>query len=394
MSNCIACGNNVLIDIYHPEPSPLVALNLPKSEEAAISAIKLPMTFKMCGICGHVFNVDFQYAQVPYEGDSNRMYNAGPLWQEHMKGLINHLIENVEVWKDGQVIDIGCGDGQFLRMLKEAYPAARCVGYEPGVDARKQNPFTVVQDYFIPERDLRRHNPSILLCRHVLEHLENPREFIAQIAYWSGVYGIEPIFVAEVPCIDTSLEVGRLSDFLYEHVSNFTMESLAALFMGSGFELLEIKRCYGEEVLVGVFKPRTTAIRHTRTLADTFTQKARDSVERVKEQLNAMKHSQPVVLWGGTGKSAAFINNHKLDAARFPVVVDSDSAKWGKFVPGTGQMIQNPGKVVWQNNTVIVITTPWRADDIYKDICSRPLRYGRLVVLQVGEMKDYEPSAI
>jgi hypothetical protein len=167
------------------------------------------------------------------------------------------------------------------------------------------------------------------------------------------------------------------------------MESLAALFMGCGFELLEIGRCYGEEVLVGVFKPRTVAIRYTRTIADTFTKKARDSVERVKEQLNAETN---VVLWGGTGKSAAFINNHKLDAAHFPTVVDSDSGKFGKFVPGTGQEIQDPKIVNELFEPTIVITTPWRADDIYRDITARELSYKRLIVLKDGEMKDYEPT--
>jgi hypothetical protein len=105
-----------------------------------------------------------------------------------------------------------------------------------------------------------------------------------------------------------------------------------------------------------------------------------------------MKNEQPVVLWGGTGKSAAFINNHKLDAKNFPSVVDSDKNKFGNYVPGTGQVIQDPDKFAWKNNTVIVITTPWRADDIYKDICTRPVRYNRLVVLQDGELRDYEPS--
>jgi hypothetical protein len=328
MNTCIACGNNILLPIYNPEPSPLVALNLPRTAEQAQTAIKLPMSFRMCAVCGHVFNVDFSYAKVPYEGDSNKMYNSGPLWKDHMQKLIDHLIGNAATWEGGQVIDIGCGDSLFLQMFKEAYPTGRFVGYEPGVDAKISRQFTVIQDYFTPERDLRRHNPTLLLCRHVLEHMENPREFVAQISYWSGMYGIEPLFVAEVPCLDNSLEIGRASDFLYEHVSNFTMSSLAALFMGSGFELLEISRTYGEEVLVGVFKPKMQALRYNRVLADNFTEKVTTSISRVKEQLDTMKNEQPVVLWGGTGKSAAFINNHKLDAKNFPSVVDSDKNKF------------------------------------------------------------------
>jgi len=49
---------------------------------------------------------------------------------------------------------------------------------------------------------------------------------------------------------------------------------------------------------------------------------------------------RPVAIWGGTGKSAAFMNRYAVDAARFPIVVDSDPAKVGTFVPGTGQEIR------------------------------------------------------
>ena len=47
-----------------------------------------------------------------------------------------------------------------------------------------------------------------------------------------------------------------------------------------------------------------------------------------------------VAIWGGTGKSAAFMNRYRVDATRFPVIIDSDPAKVGTFVPGMGQAIR------------------------------------------------------
>jgi hypothetical protein len=38
-----------------------------------------------------------------------------------------------------------------------------------------------------------------------------------------------------------------------------------------------------------------------------------------------------VAIWGGSGKSVAFINRYGLDSERFPTVVDSDAAKTGTF---------------------------------------------------------------
>lgn len=59
------------------------------------------------------------------------------------------------------------------------------------------------------------------------------------------------------------------------------------------------------------------------------------------ELANLYLSGKRVAVWGGTGKSAAFIHAHHMDAQRFPLVVDSDESKAGAYVPGTGQKIQH-----------------------------------------------------
>src|SRR5205085_11014011 len=68
---------------------------------------------------------------------------------------------------------------------------------------------------------------------------------------------------------------------------------------------------------------------------DARTRKARTDV---RGQLASLGSSgKRIAIWGGAGKSAAFMARHEMDAARFPIVVDSDPTKVGTFVPGTGQ---------------------------------------------------------
>ena len=71
-----------------------------------------------------------------------------------------------------------------------------------------------------------------------------------------------------------------------------------------------------------------------------------------------------VAIWGGTGKSAAFINRYGLDRLRFPIVVDSDFAKVGTFVPGTGQEIRSRDWLKENPGAVVIIPPQWRALDI------------------------------
>jgi hypothetical protein len=386
---CIVCGSKLTHKIFNAGPQPLAALNLPRSAEMAQSALRFPMNFQMCAICGHVFNADFNYAQVPYAEDSNLMYNSGSGWQDHMQTLINKLHKYKDSWLDGVAIDIGCGDGQFFSRLLGTIPTASCIGYEPGIEADKISNFSVIRDYFTPERDLERFRPKLLVCRHVVEHLDKPREFLSDIAYWCGKYDLRPVVLVEVPCFDNSLALGRISDFLYEHVSNFTSDSFHKLFSLSGYTRLEINRYYGGEVLAGFFIPNNTLLHFRSDVANAFSIDVCDSIQKVQDQLEQLRHQGTLIFWGGTGKSAAFLNNYKVDSIRYPLVVDSDAFKVGKFVPGTAQLIGAPEALKDLPDIIYVITTPWRAKDIKLDIERRKLTYSRLLVLQEGVLCDY-----
>ncbi len=388
MTRCIVCGHKHFYPVFNPGPQPLAALNLPNTQEEAKDALRFPMKFVACAFCGHVFNTDFDYTIVPYGKDSNRMYNSGCVWCNHLQYVIDKLLKYRSRWESGIAIDIGCGDGQFFSRLKSQMPQATYIGYEPGVEAERIRDFTVIRDYFIPERDLKRFRPSLLVCRHVLEHLEQPRDFVAEIAYWSSMYDLKPLVLFEVPCIDKAMRLGRMSDFLYEHVSNFTARSFGYLFETAGFTSLDTEVCYDDEVLVGLFECNTVQLNVIRDIAKLFRQQAKNSLKMVSQQLACMP--APIYFWGGTGKSAAFLNTFGVDSDRFPYVVDSDPSKVGRFVPGTSQKIRSVDWLLEHEPGIIVITTPWRARDIFKEIQQRGVRYKQVVVLWKGMLQQYD----
>jgi hypothetical protein len=391
MNRCIVCGHIASQPVFNPGPQPLSALALPRSQQEAIESIRRPMNFYSCGICGHIWNVEFKYADVPYAGDSNLMYNSGLLWHDHMQVLINCFLENKTSWINNSIVDIGCGDGLFFTQLLRTIPDAKCIGFEPGIEGDEVTEFECRRDYFVPERDLKELRPSVLVCRHVLEHLENPRDFIAEIAYWCSKYEISPVFLAETPCIENALDTGRLSDFLYEHVSNFTMTSMNALFNISGFQTINIQKHYGNEVVVGFFQSQSEYLRRLHRYPQDFKTKVSTTFDNVQAKICELKKYNDgtiIALWGGTGKGAAFINMFKLDCNEFPLVVDSDPQKYGRFVPGTGQEIQS-AEILRGLNPIIIITTAWRAQDIFNEINSRQIPYQKILVLKDGDLNEY-----
>lgn len=396
--SCIACGCHITHPIYHPEDKPLAALHLPRNREDAREVLTYPMDFRACAVCGHIFNVDFDYHKVPYEDNSNLMYNNSLLWRHHLAGLRDHMIDVYHAY-NSTILDIGCGDGGFLaQFLDRSGLGNRYVGFEPGVEAENAagRGIEMYKDYFVARRDLARMRPDFIVCRHVLEHLENPREFVAEISYWSNIYEFTPVFVAEVPCIDKAVEQGRISDFLYEHVSNFTERSFRTMFEGAGYGVLEVQRAYDGEVVVIFATPRRQP--HLRAIRDSsrhyhsklVTQKTqvREALERLREE------KKTVCFWGGTGKGAAFLNAFDLFDDAFPYVVDSDTNKVGRYVPRTGQEIRSVDWLGRNPMDTIVITTYWRAKDIFLEIEQRGLDYGEIYVVHRQRLMTLDEAGL
>ena len=355
MKMCIACGSHLLEPFYNPGTQPLAALNLPRSQDDATGAIRYPMNFHVCLACGHIFNVDFDVAMIPYEEDSNLMFNKGAGWIAHLKDVAYRLLADFDV-KNKTIIDIGAGDGLFLEIIRDADYNNRCIAFEPGAEARSCEAvgLETVVDYFIPKRDLAKYRPDVLVCRHVLEHLEKPREFVAELAY----HAQQSLFLAEVPCIQKALDGGRFGDYLYEHVSNFTLPSFVNMMEVSGWFTMDVRTAYNDEVIVWVGQPDKHSFQ---------TPPKKPDCKTVRELLDYLLVSnKSAAFWGATGKGAAFLN--ACDVPSGYRVIDSDYRKDGRYVPGTGQLIEAPSNLWSDPVETIIITTRWRAADIYSEI--------------------------
>ncbi len=371
---CIICGNTVLYALYDPGPQPVACLNihLPTNLEEAKSAPRLPMTYSMCQTCGHVFNTSFDLKAVEYEHGSSTIYNQSPEWVEFMHSRASLLGFR---YSGKMVIEIGCGDCVFLEMLSmysnySKLNLPEIIGFDPGVT---NNP-NVITDYFVPERDLKKFTPDLIVCRHVLEHIHNPRDFLQGIYHWCNVYKKSVHLYFEVPCFEKGFEQGRIFDFIYEHVSNYSEESFRTLFESCGFETISIEKGYNDEVLSGIFylgiKDRGV---------DTFNEYAHSTIEGLSELDN-------IVVWGGSGKCASFLNMYNLDHSHVRVV-DSDAKKVGRRVPGVGHLIQSPETI--QDNETIIIPTIWRARDIYQEIQACGISYKQILLPLKGKLYEY-----
>lgn len=350
---------------------------------------RLPHSFVRCLGCGHVFNREFDYREIPYGAEPNRMFNLGPIWNAHLQTVGERILSQLP--DDPTIVEIGCGEGELLAALAAARPGGTYLGFDPGAPHQAPPGVRLHRELLEPSQHIGALRPDAIVARHVLEHIHDPLALLQEIDAACELAGISCLLFVEVPCIDRCFSTGRTADFFYEHYSHFTTASFRAMLEGASAAVRFVEHGYGEEVVYGAVT-LGQSVTQRRLLAESsrFFARANRTRRTVRAQLDALyEEGARVAIWGGTGKSAMFINAFGADANRFPLVVDSDVAKVGTFVPGTGQRIEYRDVLVQTPADVVVITTQWRAADIVAEMKREGIVAERVLLEHDGALIDF-----
>lgn len=387
---CPVCYHAVAAPFFDGGDQPLATLGWPASGAEAQGMPRLPQDYVQCPKCTHVWNRSFSYDAIPYKNNPNRMFNKGSIWKGHLLSTRDLLLEHLP--EAPTVVDIGCGEGHFVRGLADARERrGRFLGFDPNVAHETGRGLEFHARYFEPLQDMALFAPDAVVIRHVLEHLTDPAVLLEHLAWGAAVLGKPVWLFAEMPCIDRVFETGRLADFFYEHPSHFTTQSFRTLIERAG-QVLELAHGYDGEVVYALAQLAVPADLLERAMnANAFSARAAVSRARIREQIDDLATSgKRVAIWGGTGKAAAFIHQFGIDAARFPLVVDSDRDKVGTFVPGVGQEIQFRDALVAAPADVIIIPAQWRAKDIIAEMAREGVAASQVLIEHGGQLIDFD----
>lgn len=390
---CPVCNHSVAAPFFNGGEHPMATLGWPDSAVQAQTMSRYPQNFVQCPRCSHVWNRSFTYDAIPYQNNPNRMFNKGGIWNGHLATTRDLLLKHLP--NAPTVVDIGCGEGHFVRDLAETCAGVgRFVGFDPNAMPETSRGAEFYAAYFEPLPHMTEFAPDAVVIRHVLEHLTHPAALLDQLAWGAAALDKTCWLFVEVPCIDRVFETGRLADFFYEHMSHFTSESFRTLMTRAG-EVVDLAHGYGGEVVYALVRLGVASAMQERVLAaNAFAKSAEASRARICEQLDALANTgKQVAIWGGTGKAAAFIHQFGADAERFPLVVDSDPDKAGTFVPGAGQEIVFRDVLKTVQADVVIIPTQWRAKDITAEMAYNSIIAAQVLIEHGGQLVDFHRDA-
>ena len=328
---------------------------------------------------GVIDNAVFDEALLGYGETYENSLGFSEFFQGYLQGFAEDLIERHGL-RGKRVIEVGCGDGDFLKLLVQK-GAASAVGFDPSYTPGsptelEDGKVQVHVEMFPPAGQEQRWDADMLVCRQVLEHVPDPLDFLRTIR--SGLPTDRPTSVVfEVPNVFPTLDDLTTWDVIYEHKTYFSIGSLAHLMAKAGFAVT-----FAEETYEGVF----ITVEGTTDPNAVDRSQEFDDRERLVQSVNSFdtkwkarlaawtaelerRHAagEKVVIWGSGARGVNFLNladpGHTVE-----VTVDINPRKLGLHVAGTGQRISEPKELIdYQPDLVIVM------NGVYKDEIERSL---------------------
>src|SRR5699024_7229994 len=122
----------------------------------------------------------------------NSLHHSGT-FRQYADELVGHLVTTYDV-RGAHVVEIGSGQGDFLRSITEAGHNT-ATGYDPSSPTSAGIPdVQMVSSYVTADTPV--HPYRLLVCRHVLEHLDDP---VALLRAVRTTASRDAVYYLEVP---------------------------------------------------------------------------------------------------------------------------------------------------------------------------------------------------
>jgi SAM-dependent methyltransferase len=299
---------------------------------------------------------DSMYADYGFAGNTSAAYRS------HMAWFADEVAQ--EFSSDTPILEVGCGDGLLLGLLEQRGFGDR-LGVDPGRAAASSDRDDVVCGYFpddLPAAIRERHF-GVIVLRHVLEHIEKPREFVAALAARLAPGG--QLWI-EVPDLDATLAGGLWSNFYQLHCNYFSARTLDRVGAEAGLECVrgDSVPVFGGSILrryeAGSAAPAADEPDVTPSAAGFAGFSA-----RLRELAEALPPG--AVGYGAAERTAMVLGMAPELASRLSCVYDGNELLHGRYIAGTSLSIRPSGELFATPPPAIVLFAVSHQNEILSD---------------------------
>ncbi len=401
---CPVCGDGSTTPTAKLTGVPVLCNVLHPDRESALAAPRADLDLHLCGACGHLFNTSFDPRRTVYDDAYENPLHHSRRFRDYAASLASDLDRSYSL-REGPIIEAGCGQGDFLRLLVEV-SGGRGVGFDPAfrdADGRREDGNVVIHPRAFDSgaAALPADPPSLLICRHVLEHVPDPVGFLDGLRRALPPNIPTPLYL-EVPDGMFSLRDGGLWDLIYEHVSYFNARSLALCCSRAGFAPRRARSVFGGQFLAldaAAATARTEGEdpRHWAPAPEEMLSMAAAMSSRLERETAVWRRRLAeleaaggrAVVWGAGSKGVTFLNLVDPGAA-VAHLVDLNPAKHGRCIPGTGHVVTGPGELSRTRPRLVIVMNPLYGNEIAAELEARGVTARMIGVGEDGQDMEGE----
>ncbi len=350
--------SNLLIDL---ESAPLPGVYVDNLAEAALLHSRLKIFQSKDGFVQTAHYLpEYVYRNYGFAGGGNIAYAS------HLERIANKVVSRFD--KSSCILEVGCGDGTLLGFLSErGFRNLEGIDPSPQAELGLSKLIEISMGYFPRDLPAKHSNKKydLIICRHVLEHIETPHEFVSAMCDHLAESG--QIWI-EVPDLYSTIKEGWWTNFYSLHCNYFEEATLDAMMATHGLscfsgEIVDIFggslfRCYEKGFgLIATPHQWNGVTRRIKAWVDDLTKAA----ESLPEETWG---------WGAAERTSSTLAFCPQLCDKLRGVVDSNRRIHGKFMAGTGLKIY-PTETIEEikPSTVILFALSYK-EEIIKNLAN------------------------
>ena len=381
INSCRLC-NQKLFD------KPLLSLSgMPKAAQHFLKKEDLPsnesinLDIYQCNSCGLV---QLSIEPVSYYKD---VITAASISGDARKSRLKQMLKFSSKFKlkNKKIIEIGCAKGDMLDIIEEAKMKAYGLEHSSASVAIAHNEGRKVIRGYIDDLDKIENAPfQGFICFNYLEHIPNPKSVINKIYNNLDVDGVG---LVTVPNLNYLLATKSLYEFVADHLSYFTIDTLKNAFEDNGFDVLECDLINNENDILVIVKK--TSHKKTKKILEVKKINLKNDYIEVEELITNFKkiikdyknQNKKIAVWGAGHRTLALLALSKVSEIEY--IVDSAKFKQGMYSPVINTKIVSPEALIEDKIDLLIIMVP----GIYPDEVIKSVKQMNINV-KIAKLKD------
>ena len=393
---CRACESSNLEFYLSLGLSPL-ANNL--KTKASDTEQLYPLELNLCKDC---FNTQLSVVVPPDEMFDDYLYLSSTTekFRNHFISLANKLQKEFKLNKKSLVVDIGSNDGIFLKPLDDL--GINSIGVEPAKNVAaiaNKNKLETFNSYFnksvVHKINNKYGKADIVSAFNVFAHGDD----LKQIALDSEtLLKKNGVFIFEVQYFLDTLKDLTFDNIYHEHVNFWTVTSLLSFFSNLNLKLYKVEKVDTHGGSIRVYCSKNKKIKTHASVNKFLNEEVKFGVSKISTYLKfsekistrrdksiAMlsklkKENKKIIGFAAPAKATTALNFYGIDSNFIDYIIEDNSLKHNKFVPGVDIKIiskdmVNPEEVDY------VLVLAWNFYEVIKDRNERYFSKSRFIKL-------------